>query len=953
VVTLTETEELEGHGQATDSVTIDVAPEVSIQGTGNLATTGSLDPSFGTGGLSVTSLGTGGDYFNAVATQKDGKIVAAGGTGANFNEILLARYNTDGSLDTIFGNGGYASTTVPNGEELDNINSVAIDSQGRIVVAGYMQASDGSNSSFLARYLSDGTLDTDFGNQGIYNISTGMSSPSSMAIDGSDGILVAGQANPDPRLYNWTNQLVRITSTGALDTTFGSNGTGVQTNQGAPNGFTFQPSSPFVTIDGQGRILVGQMEIVAPAAPVDYYSSTTYEASVDFGNNGPGEIYDKTELEVACYNSNGDLDPTFGSAGIATMDVGSEADSAAFSGNLNLYGITADNQGGSVMETETSLGEAELVRLTSSGALDTNPVTGFGPLDPATGSRTGIVRTPIFPTTSNDFAVQPDGRMLIFGSFSGQPPRSGWGVARYNPDGSPDSTFGPGFAQIANGNVYMTGVAAESNGNIMLVRYNQSSIVDGSYSFAREQLIGAPPHSPVGTTLSFTSTVNDPNASPTYQWTVTKDGNSYVRPTGTATNTSNFSFTPNAVGTYVVTLSVTDPDGTTVSDSKIVYVGPYVVTTTADSGPGSLRDAINQINADTNHAIYTRPSNPNVDEIDFNITAASDTGGGFNAATGVATIKPLSALPAITNAVILNGYSQQGTNANTLSKGDNAKLAIVLNGANVPGTDYVASAGLVVNAINSTVEGLAINNFGGSQIYATGNNDTFQGNFIGTDISGTMTPFTPNLAQTSASDHAGIQITGSANVIGTNGDGVNDPAERNVIAGENYGVILRSTSHGVVAGNFIGTGASGTQALPNWVGIGTLQGANGDRIGTNGTNADVAGEANIISGNAVGIAFGVGGGSTPSETNGLVAGNSIGLDVNGNPLGNTRAGVFVGFSSSAITIGGNQANLANTIANTQSGPGIWIVNLAGSPTGIRIRGNSIHDNGNKVNKIKK
>src|SRR6266436_4992227 len=54
----------------------------------------------------------------------------------------------------------------------------------------------------------------------------------------------------------------------------------------------------------------------------------------------------------------------------------------------------------------------------------------------------------------------------------------------------------------------------------------------------------------------------------------------------------------------------------------------YIVSTTADSGPGSLRDAIAQVNADTSHALYASPSNSSVDEIDFNITAASDTGGG-------------------------------------------------------------------------------------------------------------------------------------------------------------------------------------------------------------------------------------------------------------------------------------------------------------------------------------
>ncbi len=591
VVTLTGTED-DGVGQATDSVTIDVAPAVSIQGTGTLGTTGSLDPSFGTGGQSVTSLGTGGDYFSAVATQKDGKTVAAGGTGANFNEILLARYDTDGSLDTNFGNGGYASTTVPNGGELGNINTVAIDSQGRIVLAGWMQATDGSNQPFLARYLSNGTLDTDpttgFGTldpatgsrTGIVSLSIGMLSPNSIAIDGSDGILVASKVS------NSTNQLVRITSSGALDTTFGSTGTGVQTIQTTANlGSSpfpainfFPPSSPVVTIDGHDRILLGQMEVVG----------TNDLANGPDGSN-LGIIACKSELEVACFTSNGNLDPSFGSAGIATMDVSSEADSygplsLVFGSpqGLNLYGIAADNQGGSVIEIETGTGEAELVRLTSSGALDTNPATGFGPLDPATGSRTGIVSTPICPGTFtlNDFAVQPDGQMLIWGSFSnndfgafwGVLRRTGWGVARYNPDGSPDSSFGPGgVAQIdmpsANS---IQGIAAESNGNILLV--GAQILPDGTNNFLREQVVGAPPHSPVGVPLSFTSTVNDPNPSPSYQWTVTKDGSSYVLPDGTMTHSADFSFTPNAIGNYVVTLSVTDPDLTTVSDSKTIEV---------------------------------------------------------------------------------------------------------------------------------------------------------------------------------------------------------------------------------------------------------------------------------------------------------------------------------------------------------------------------------------------
>jgi streptogramin lyase len=162
--------------------------------------------------------------------------------------------------------------------------------------------------------------------------------------------------------------------------------------------------------------------------------------------------------------------------------------------------------------------------------------------------------------------------------------------------------------------------------------------------------------------------------------------------------------------------------------------GPYVVHTTADSGPGSLRDAINQINADSSHTQYPSPSNPNVDEIDFNITAASDTGGGFNTGTGVATITPQSVLPIITNAMLLNGYSQAGASPNSLSQGDNAVLKVQVNGVSAG----ASANGLNISAANVTVQGLDVVSFGGNGIALTGSGgDTIQGNYVGTDITGT------------------------------------------------------------------------------------------------------------------------------------------------------------------------------------------------------------------------
>jgi hypothetical protein len=161
--------------------------------------------------------------------------------------------------------------------------------------------------------------------------------------------------------------------------------------------------------------------------------------------------------------------------------------------------------------------------------------------------------------------------------------------------------------------------------------------------------------------------------------------------------------------------------------------------TTADSGPGSLRDAITQIDADTSHTLYASPSNPSVDEIDFAITAASDTGGGFNAPTGVATLAPQAALPLITNAVVINGYTQPGASANGLALGTNAVLKVQLNGAG-------AGAGvnsLTISCPDVTVQGLNVVSFSGVGIDLMGaGGDTILGNYVGPDITGSH-PQTP------------------------------------------------------------------------------------------------------------------------------------------------------------------------------------------------------------------
>src|SRR5204863_143606 len=135
----------------------------------------------------------------------------------------------------------------------------------------------------------------------------------------------------------------------------------------------------------------------------------------------------------------------------------------------------------------------------------------------------------------------------------------------------------------------------------------------------------------------------------------------------------------------------------------------------------------------------------------------------------------------------------------------------------------------------------------------------------------------------------------NANRVGTDGDGVNDAAERNVISGSGAtGVLLQSTgtANNVVAGNLIGTNATGTAALPNANGVIIQSGAASTRMGTDGGNdAFNANERNVISGNAAnGVLV-----ANLGTNNTVIAGNYVGTNAVGTAaLGNGGNGVTVG-----------------------------------------------------------
>jgi uncharacterized delta-60 repeat protein len=125
---------------------------------------GSPDTSFGGTGLVTTSFGGTHDGALSVAVQADGKIVAAGSTQTAHSgeQFALARYSSNGSLDPSFGTGGRVTTTFGGDGRLDRAQSVAVQADGRIVAAGFTQTDSGKKFA-LARYNSNGSLDTSFG----------------------------------------------------------------------------------------------------------------------------------------------------------------------------------------------------------------------------------------------------------------------------------------------------------------------------------------------------------------------------------------------------------------------------------------------------------------------------------------------------------------------------------------------------------------------------------------------------------------------------------------------------------------------------------------------------------------------------------------------------------------------------------------------------------------------
>jgi hypothetical protein len=356
----------------------------------------------------------------------------------------------------------------------------------------------------------------------------------------------------------------------------------------------------------------------------------------------------------------------------------------------------------------------------------------------------------------------------------------------------------------------------------------------------------------------------------------------------------SFSYVPNANFNGVDSFTYRARDGLADSDTATVTitrpdVSNIVVSSAADSGPGTLRSAIDAAN-----------SHAGLDRITFAIPG-----------TAPHTIQLQSELPSITDAVSIDGSTQSGYTGQPI---------IELNGSGAGEVD-----GLRIVGDGTTIRALVLNRFQHAAITVSGGKgNTIVGNYIGTDPSGTQ----------AQANGIGVRLdAGSRSTrVGTDGDGTGDAAEANLIAGNTIGVLIEGlgTRDNRVAGNTIGKfDAQASILVPNTLGIVVMQQAQSNIIGTNGDGSGDAGEANLLVGNdLVGVLL-LGNGTDLN----VVAGNII--------LGNGAIGLWIANGAQRNRVGTDGNSTADlTERNIIVANGLRDASFEG----VRISGPGTRDN---------
>jgi uncharacterized delta-60 repeat protein len=274
---------------------------------------GTLDATFGTGGKVTTDVSPSYDYVGALLLDQNNRLVVTGdGNFTHNRDVALVRYNTNGTLDTTFGTGGIVRTDF--GTIIDSGHALIRDNNNKLIVAGSKY--DQVNSDvILARYNVDGTLDTTFGTGGKVSTNLGSNRDEANALirDSSNRLIIAGTNGTFGDIA-----LARYSTNGTLDTTFGSSGivtTGVATNNDSTNALIIDYRGRLVVAGTSASVNNGQGVLVRynPSGTLDTSFSTTGVVTINFGAGryrATALLQDRTNRLVVVGNNDNNSDVT-------------------------------------------------------------------------------------------------------------------------------------------------------------------------------------------------------------------------------------------------------------------------------------------------------------------------------------------------------------------------------------------------------------------------------------------------------------------------------------------------------------------------------------------------------------------------------------------------------------------------------------------------------------------